>query len=114
MTKVLLAVLSCRRPSRWPQELPCNLSVQSSVLLMKSAPSASAPSACSELSTAQAMAQHLKEVAFLATCSLVLEQHKTRELPMMPHAQMARLKLRIERTSMATAQHLTSLIALLN
>ena len=45
------------------------------------------------------------------TCSLLLAQQRTREQPTMPVMKMARLKLKIEKTSIAAAQHFMSLSA---
>ena len=54
---------------------------------------------------AHAIEQHLKQPAFLATCSLELAQQSTWEAPTMPVMKMARLKLNIEQISTTTAQH---------
>ena len=45
------------------------------------------------------------------TCSLLLAQQRTREQPTMPVMKMARLKLKIAKTSIAAAQHFMSLSA---
>ena len=44
-------------------------------------------------------------------CSLLLAQQRTREQPTMPVMKMARLKLKIAKTSIAAAQHFMSLSA---
>ena len=57
------------------------------------------------------MAQPLKHEAFRATCSFPLAQQRTIELPMIPVMKMARLPLKIAKTSIAAAQHFISEMA---
>jgi hypothetical protein len=47
----------------------------------------------------------------VAACWLLLAQQRTREQPTMPVMKMARLKLKMAKTSIAAAQHFMSLSA---